>query len=184
MKKFFPAITIVLIFTVVLVMQMAFNGQQSNAEKVQFEKEKYSAYENQYQKINLVTTKKTQYKLKEVKQPIVLLNFWASWCQPCLSEFATLKKLINEIGKENLLVIGINNDDENPKKAIQKTEKDLDLNFESVIDTNSEITSSFLIEKIPGSIVFYKGKVIHFANEEFNFMDEQFVLKLKQLLKN
>lgn len=184
MKKFFPALIISLVFTVVLVFQMALNGQQSNAEKVDREKAKYSVYEEVFKKTEIKTTKNSIYNLAKVKQPIVLLNFWASWCQPCLSEFATLKKLIGEFDKDELLVIGINNDDENPKKAIIKTEKDLKLNFESMIDIDNKITSSFLIEKIPGSIVFFKGKVIHFENEEFDFMNEKFIYKLKQLLKN
>ena len=184
MKKFFPALIVAFVFTIVLVFQMSINGQESNAEKVDREKEKYSVYEDVFQKTEFQTTKNTNYKLSTVKQPIILLNFWASWCQPCLSEFSTLKKLVNKFSSDELLVIGINNDDENPKKAIIKTEKDLNLNFESVIDVDNKITSSFLIEKIPGSIVFFKGKVIHFENEEFNFMDEKFIFKLKQLLKS
>jgi thiol-disulfide isomerase/thioredoxin len=183
MKKFLPAFIISIMFTVVLVTQMAVNGQSSNAAKVDENKAKYSVYEDQFSKTKLITTKKTEINLSKQKQPIIVLNFWASWCQPCLAEFQTLKKFIKLFPKEDVLVIGINNDDENPKRAIKKTEKDLKLNFESTIDTDSKITSSFLVEKIPASIVFYKGKVIHYVNEEFDFMNAKFTHKIKMLLK-
>ena len=183
MKKFLPAFIISIVFTVVLVTQMAVNGQKSTAAKVDGNKAKYSVYEDKSSKTEVITTKNTKINLSEQKQPIIVLNFWASWCQPCLSEFETLKKFVELFPKEDVLVIGINNDDENPKRAIKKTEKDLKLNFESVIDSESTVTTSFLVEKIPASIVFYKGKVIHYVNEEFDFMDSKFTHKIKMLLK-
>jgi len=184
MKKFFPAFIISILFTVILVTQMAINGQSSNASKVDKNKAKYSVYEDQFSKTKFITTKKTEINLIKQKQPIIVLNFWASWCQPCLSEFETLKKFTEQFSKEDVLVVGINNDDETPKKAIKKTEKDLELNFESIIDSSSNVTSSFLVEKIPASIVFYNGKVIHYVNEEFDFMNKKFLYKIKKLLKD
>ena len=183
MQKFFPAFIISILFTVILVTQMAINGQDSKASKVGKSLSKYSVYESKFSKTKFETTKKSKINLIKQKQPIIVLNFWASWCQPCLSEFQTLKKFVNEFSKDEVLVIGINNDDENPKKAIKKTEKDLKLNFESVIDSSSTVTSSFLVEKIPASIVFYNGKVIHYVNEEFDFMNSKFIYKIKNLLK-
>lgn len=183
MKKFLPAFIISIVFTVVLVTQMAVNGQKSTASKVDTKKAKYSVYENAFSKTKFTTTKKTKINLVEQKHPIIVLNFWASWCQPCLSEFATLTKFVDLFPKDKVLVIGINNDDENPKKAIRKVEKDLKLNFESMIDKDSEVTGSFLVEKIPASIVFHNGKVIHYVNEEFDFMNSKFTHKIKMLLK-
>jgi len=183
MKRFFPALFVALSFTVLLTAQMLFNGSESSAGKIENQKEKFSSYEMSFQKLKLSTTKGTTLQLKDVKQPIVILNFWASWCQPCLSEFSTLKKLIKKFPNDKLLVIGINNDDENPARAVKKVEKDLKLTFESVIDKDNTITSAFFISRIPGSIIFHKGKVIQYTNEEFNFTDTKFVRMIDRLLK-
>lgn len=183
MKKFFPALILSLVFTALMVVQMSMSGRELGATKLKSEKTKYSAFETVFQDLKLKTTKGTSINFSKVKQPIVLLNFWASWCMPCISEFGTLKKFVDKFPKEQILVIGINNDDEKPKKAIIKTEKEYKLNFESYSDNGSSLTSRFFISKIPASIVFYKGKVVHFTNEEFNFMDDNFILKIKKLLK-
>lgn len=183
MKKFFPALAISFSFTILMVFQMTISGKESAANKIKDEKVKYSAFESVFSKMSVKTTKGTKIKMAKVKQPIVLLNFWASWCMPCISEFKTLKKFRDEFSADEVLILGVNNDDENPKKAIKKTEKDYQLNFESVVDIDSQLTSEFFISNIPASIVFHKGKVIHFTNEEFNFMDDNFILKIKKLLK-
>lgn len=162
---------------------MAMTGRESGATKIKEEKSKYAAFESVFQNLKIKTTKSTELVFKDVKQPLVLLNFWASWCMPCITEFGSLKKLVDTFPKDKLLVVGINNDDEKPLKAIKKTEKEYNLNFDSYSDAGSTLTSKFYISKIPATIVFYKGKVVHFTNEETNFVADDFVAKLKKLIK-
>lgn len=182
MQKLLPTLFFAIIFSVTAVAYMLLNGQELSASKSKKGSEKNIIYETQFQKLVLKTTKGNEYKLSDYKDRVVILNFWASWCQPCLSEFSTLKKLVKKYPKDKLLVIGINNDEEEPLKQISKIEKKMSLNFESFVDKNSSVTSSFYISAIPASIAFYNGKVIHYVNKEFNFMDESFAEKLDRYL--
>ena len=184
MKKFLPALTISLIFTGLLVLQMAFNGQSSRAQKTNKSESKYAAYESIFSKISVKTTKGRKLSHVDFKDKVVLFNFWASWCRPCVSEFITLNKLIKVIDSEKFLVLGINNDDEDILKNIKKTEKKHDLKFESINDSKYGMTGKFLIEKIPATIVFQNGKVIFFSNEEYDFMSETFIYKIKSAIKS
>lgn len=182
MKKFFPAIALSSLFGLMLVIQMIFNGSESNAEKVSQKEAKYSSFEMVYENLDVKTTKGTNVSYDSLKDKVVILNFWASWCRPCVSEFAALNKLISKIDNKNLVVIGINNDDESPEKEIKKIEKKYKLKFESVNDMKYQITNKFRIQKIPASIVFKNGKVIYFINEEFNFLEDEFVFKINKAL--
>ena len=161
---------------------MSLSGRVSNASKIGEEKSIYSLFESNFQKLDLKTSQNTQIKMSEIKQPIIILNFWASWCLPCVAEFKSLNKLIEQFSNTELLVLGINNDDENPVKAVKKMEDKYSLKFESVIDDT--LASKFMISRIPASIVFYRGKVIHYVNEEFDFSSDTFVQKLKKALKD
>jgi thiol-disulfide isomerase/thioredoxin len=183
MKKFFPAISISLVFASLLVLFMTVNGSKTIAQKVSPEKQKYSGYEATFSKVNVKTTKGTVISESTLVGKVVILNFWASWCRPCLSEFAALNKLITKINSEKLLVIGINNDDENPLKEIKKIEKKYKLQFESINDLDYGLTSKFLVQKIPATIVFQAGKVIFYSNEEYDFTSEEFVNKIQNALK-
>lgn len=165
-----------------MIVQMTINGSMTSASNVVVGEDKLKAYEKIFTELKLETTKGSKFKLKELKQELVILNFWASWCRPCVSEFKGLNKLIDKFPKEKLLVIGINNDDENPEKAIKKTEEEYKLKFESIKDTDSDLAGKFRINSIPASIVYYKGKVIHYVNKEFDFNNPDFLDLLKTKL--
>lgn len=65
----------------------------------------------------LDTTGKT-WRLADLKGRAVLINFWASWCEPCRAEMPTLQQIADLYGPEKLLVLALNFK-EHPNRAIQ-----------------------------------------------------------------
>jgi thiol-disulfide isomerase/thioredoxin len=181
-KKLVLILLFIMAFTGFLSTQILWDSFHSNAEQVSPEKQKHSVYETNFQTLKLTTTKNTTIELKNDKTPIVVLNFWASWCLPCLKEFPSLVKF-QEKYQGQVKVIGINGDEENPLDEIRKTEQKYKLNFESVMDPNSEISEQFLIQTYPVSIVFHKGKVIYVNKKLHNFMDGDFLSLVDDALK-
>jgi thiol-disulfide isomerase/thioredoxin len=55
--------------------------------------------------------------LADFKGQVVVLNFWASWCAPCVAEMPTLDALQADLGPEGLTVIAISLDRDGVKKA-------------------------------------------------------------------
>jgi len=51
-------------------------------------------------------------KLEEYNGQVVLVNFWATWCPPCMDEMPTLIQLQEEYGTKGFTVVGIAMDDE------------------------------------------------------------------------
>ena len=41
---------------------------------------------------------------------VVLIQYWASWCEPCKAEMATLKELLTKYGRSGFSIIGVNLD--------------------------------------------------------------------------
>ncbi len=50
-------------------------------------------------------------RLTKQKGKVVLLNFWATWCQPCVEEFPALVRLYNNYRKRGVVVIAVSVDD-------------------------------------------------------------------------
>ena len=49
--------------------------------------------------------------LAELRGRVVMLNFYATWCPPCLAEIPSLARLSREYGEEKLVIIGISDED-------------------------------------------------------------------------
>lgn len=181
-KKLIPILLFIMAFSGFLSTQILWDTFNSNAELVDADKQKYSVYETNFQTLNLTTTKNTTIELKKETTSIVILNFWASWCVPCLKEFPSLVEFQDKY-KGKVKVIGINGDTENSLELIRKTEAKHKLNFESVADPQEKISEKFMIRTYPVSIVYHKGKVIFVNQKLHNFMDPEFLSLIDDSLK-
>jgi cytochrome c biogenesis protein CcmG, thiol:disulfide interchange protein DsbE len=65
--------------------------------------------------------------LRSYRGKVVLLNFWATWCEPCLTEMPTFVEWQRQYGSENFQVIGISMDDAAPE--VLATVSRLKLNY-------------------------------------------------------
>jgi len=58
----------------------------------------------------LSRTDGTQVKLSDYRGKLVLLNFWATWCGPCVEEMPTLERVANSLGPKGLAVLAVSLD--------------------------------------------------------------------------
>jgi thiol-disulfide isomerase/thioredoxin len=181
MKKLIPVLLFIMAFSGFLSTQILWDRFDLNAQQEDPDKQKYSVYESNFQTLKLTTTKGQEIKISEIKSPIVVLNFWASWCLPCVKEFPSLVKF-QEKYKGQVTVLGLNGDEDEPEVNIKKTEARYKLNFESVKDPLSELSNKFMINTYPVSIVFHKGKVIWVNKKIHDFMDKDFLAVIDENL--
>lgn len=66
--------------------------------------------------INFKDASDAEVNLKSLKEPLLLVNLWASWCVPCRVEIPDLDKLIQANISSNFKVVAINIDNSNPDK--------------------------------------------------------------------
>jgi cytochrome c biogenesis protein CcmG/thiol:disulfide interchange protein DsbE len=64
----------------------------------------------------------TAIRLKNYRGKVVLLNFWATWCGPCLAEIPRFSGWQRQYGPEGLQILGVSMDDDSPpvKRAVRK----------------------------------------------------------------
>jgi peroxiredoxin len=67
-----------------------------------------------------------QHSLSDWKGKVVILNFWATWCSPCLSEIRYLIVYQKQYGVRGLQIVGLGMDDEKKLRNVQRT---LEINY-------------------------------------------------------
>lgn len=84
---------------------------------------------------------------------VVLLNFWATGCQPCIEQLASLDRLQARLGSKGLSVIAVSVDKGGPVVAAPFLQEQGIGNLTSYSDPNSELMNSFGIRDLPSSVL-------------------------------
>ena len=118
--------------------------------------------------------------IKELNGNLFLLNFWATWCEPCKEEMPSLDRLqINE-NLSNLKIFAINISQEN-KKKVDSFFKDLNIqNLEPYFDAPTTLAKTISLRGVPTSILIDKnGKEFARIMGSIDFNDQIFIDGLK-----
>lgn len=109
--------------------------------------------------------------LSDYKGKVVFLNFWATWCPPCIKEMPDIEKIYAEYGKneEDVIILGVanpsseqypNNSDES-KDVILAFLDDNNLTFPVVFDETGDLLRDYFINAFPTTFLINKEGNIH-----------------------
>ena len=105
---------------------------------------------------NLIFLDKNNKKIdiKNFKEKIVLLNFWATWCEPCKEEMPSLDRLQKNPKINNLKIFAINISQENLEK-VNHFFKELNIiNLEPYFDAPTTLAKKLSLRGVPTSVLF------------------------------
>ena len=112
-------------------------------------------------KLDLIDIHNKPVSLEQYKGQVVIINFWASWCGPCVDEFPSLLQLINHFNSK-VVIIAVSAD--KTKEDIQTFLKAFSVKspyMRVVWDKDQDLAREFGTEILPESyIINKKGKLI------------------------
>ena len=118
--------------------------------------------------------------IKEFNGNLLLLNFWATWCEPCKEEMPSLDRLQVNQNLSNLKIFVINISQES-KKKVDSFFEDLNIkNFDPYFDAPTTLAKTFSLRGVPTSILIDKdGKEFARIMGSIDFNDQIFINWLK-----
>jgi cytochrome c biogenesis protein CcmG, thiol:disulfide interchange protein DsbE len=119
--------------------------------------------------------------LSDYRGKWVLLNFWATWCPPCIQEMPSLDRLHQEFEDRGLVVLGVSVDTE--KQAYERFIERWNLSFPIVRDPEMSVPSRYGTNKYPETFLINpEGKVVRKYVGPENWMNPEIVNYLRSLL--
>src|SRR3712207_299763 len=112
---------------------------------------------------------------------LLVLNFWATWCPPCIAELPSLNRFAQEYSKEGIVVLGISVDKN--EQVYRSFMKQNPLSFETARDPDAEIPAEYGTFKWPETYIINKdGKVVEKLIADQDWLNPQLVAAIRRHL--
>jgi len=110
--------------------------------------------------LKVLDSKGQTLKLSSLKGKAVIVNFWATWCEPCKIEMPWLVQLQQKYGPQGLQIVGVVMDD-TEEKTISEFAHKMGVNYPVVIGTEKVADSYGGVDGLPISFFLDRsGKVV------------------------
>jgi peroxiredoxin len=107
--------------------------------------------------------------LDQYKGKVIWLDFWASWCPPCLTSLPELEAMRKQMPASQFQVVAINID-EKPNKALRFLEKQ-PVGYPSASDPDGALPEVFGLETMPTSYLIDQKGVIRLVHKGYRAGD-------------
>jgi len=122
-------------------------------------------------------------QLQDFRGKFLVLNFWATWCPPCLDELPSLNQFAERFASQGVVVLGvsIDEDDDLYRDFLKKA----GVRFLTARDPSRKVMHSYGTFKVPETyFVDRTGKVVQKIVNKRDWTDPQIVADVEQLLKS
>jgi peroxiredoxin len=123
----------------------------------------------------MTDTEGKTFSLSDFKGRVLLLDFWASWCKPCIAKFPDIKKMIEQYPPDELMVIGINVDTSGRIEQAKKVVADNDLPWRQIMEGKGYFLPIYQVfgllpedkMRFPAYIVIDAEGIVRYATNDY-----------------
>ena len=169
--------------------------KQHNASKEKAsQKSELKSYSGQIApELKLEDLDRKLHDLKTYQGKVVVLNFWATWCPPCVKELPSLNRLQQQFSKDDLVVLGVNMS-EGADEVADFLDK-FTVDYPNLIDAKEQVAKTWKLRAFPTTLVIdqkgairlgYEGGLEWDAPDIIQTLEQQFAIKAlpAQTVKN
>lgn len=122
----------------------------------------------------------TTIDVSKQKGKVLFINFWATWCPPCIQEMPSINKLKKQFDEKDILFLMVDVDDNYKRSSKFMANRKYNLDVYTAV---SEIPREFLSGSIPTTVIIDKeGKVVGHHEGGADYMHPEIIQFLKQLI--
>ena len=122
----------------------------------------YGAYAQQVRNFVLNDLQNKSRSFDELKgEKLTLIDFWATWCKPCIKAIPELNKLYRNYSSKGVNLIGINCDGPRSIAKVAPMTKTLQIEYPVLLDMNTQLMNELNLSAYPTLLIVNStGKVV------------------------
>ena len=122
-----------------------------------------------------------EHDLEEMRGKVVLVNFWASWCTPCMAEMPSIGRLLQHLKGRPFAVLGVNVGE--GERRVQAVARRLGLEFPVLLDGDSSAFKRWGATVLPTTYVIDPtGAIRHVGRGPLAWDDADIIAMLEGLM--
>ena len=122
-----------------------------------------------------------QHTLDSYRGQVVLVNFWASWCPPCLAEMPSMQRLATALQDRPFRLLAVNVRESSSK--VWKFKKLMNVTFTTLLDSKGEASQAWDIEIYPTSyLIDADGRMRYVAYGPVDWDSDEIIRRIEALL--
>ncbi|MFV2003724.1 MAG: TlpA family protein disulfide reductase [Gammaproteobacteria bacterium] len=123
-------------------------------------------------------------KLSDFRGKVVLLNFWATWCPPCVREMPSMERLQQRLNADDFKVVAINQMEEPDEVFAFTGQLEIDPTFVILFDRTSEVSQAYAVRGLPTTyLIDKKGNIRYRAVGGRLFNHPEVIKIINQLIE-
>ena len=131
---------------------------------------------------NLPDLKDQMHSLEDYRGKVVLVNFWASWCPPCIQEMPELERLKETFASESFEILAVNVGEQ--KFRVWKFVKLLDFDLPVLLDTRKQLFEAWDMTVLPTSFLLDgNGRIRYWVQSTPQWDSEETLSLIRELLQ-
>jgi peroxiredoxin len=131
--------------------------------------------------LELADLKGDRHDLKALRGKVVLVNFWATWCEPCRHEMPSIQRLRDRLGDKRLAVLLVNVDE--PEARVRRYVEEVRLDLPIMLDPGKRVTNQWGVKVLPSTfLIGPDGRVRYRVIGDMDWNSEPAVAVIDRLL--
>lgn len=113
--------------------------------------------------------------LSDFKGKIVMVNFWATWCPPCIEEMPSMEKLSQKFKGDDFVLLAVNVE-EDARSIVEKFLKKTPYSFPVLLDGDAKVQQLYGAYRFPETVIINRqGEIVTKVIGGRDWMDEGLV---------
>lgn len=123
-------------------------------------------------------------KFSDYRGKVILLNFWATWCPPCIREMPSMERLQQKVAAKDFKVVAVNQMEDADVVFAFTGQLPIDPTFQILLDTSSKVSQAYAVRGLPTTyLIDKKGNIRYRAVGGREFDHPDVVKIIKQLIE-